>query len=252
MAPSVDELLSRPFREVIQEWPALREYLAEQGEDEAEVTQQFEEHWHAEAPDELRVVLLELLGEADEGADEEDEDSEESTGAGPLGRRRFSVEDLEEEGPNVERAGRGDALGSYGGSTLPPPTGGVGAGGPSRDSAFVDELESALQRRRPQAEEVEAEEELPAVGDTGVDLGRIDELLQLSFDEALREWPELRDYIAEQDDAAAVEQEFRENWHPEAPALMREVMEELLLGPELAKKAAEETARFAASMRSRL
>eukprot|EP00930_Biecheleria_cincta_P102521 TRINITY_DN94268_c0_g1_i1.p1 TRINITY_DN94268_c0_g1~~TRINITY_DN94268_c0_g1_i1.p1 ORF type:complete len:265 (-),score=60.63 TRINITY_DN94268_c0_g1_i1:36-788(-) len=72
---------------------------------------------------------------------------------------------------------------------------------------------------------------------------RVAQLLHLPFDEALKECGQLQLYIQEREDAESLEAEFRENWHPEAPAELRQVLEEIL-DPELAAAAADATEAF--------
>merc|ERR1719491_2209411 len=73
----------------------------------------------------------------------------------------------------------------------------------------------------------------------------IDELLGKPFDEAILEFPALREHISQQEDAEDVEEEFRQHWHPEAPVALRQVLEELL-DPAAVAANAEETADFTA------
>merc|ERR1712118_442358 len=75
----------------------------------------------------------------------------------------------------------------------------------------------------------------------------VDELLQKSFDEALRDFPALKEHISSQEDAKDVEEEFRHSWHPEAPEALRQVLEELM-DPRAAAANSKETADFMARM----
>ncbi|CAK9066095.1 ABC transporter D family member 2, partial [Durusdinium trenchii] len=64
---------------------------------------------------------------------------------------------------------------------------------------------------------------------------RVRALLQQPFDQALKACPALREYIQNRsdEDAKALEEEFREHWHAEAPLEMRQILEEIL-DPEVA------------------
>lgn len=73
--------------------------------------------------------------------------------------------------------------------------------------------------------------------------GRVEALLERPFDEALRLLPALRQHLDAQEDAADVEEEFRAAWHPEAPAELRQVLEELI-DPAAAAASAEATEAF--------
>lgn len=73
-------------------------------------------------------------------------------------------------------------------------------------------------RNRSSAEEVEESRTATSVED----------LLSQPFEEALRRCDALRKYIDEGEDAIAVKEEFRESWHSEAPAGLRQVLEEIL------------------------
>ncbi|CAJ1450409.1 unnamed protein product [Effrenium voratum] len=64
--------------------------------------------------------------------------------------------------------------------------------------------------------------------------GRVQALLNKPFDEALKDCAVLREYINSSEDSAALTQEFRENWHAEAPLPLRQLLEELL-DPEVAR-----------------
>lgn len=55
----VTSLLKMPFRAAQQACQPLRQYIDEQAD--VEVEREFEEHWHGNAPEELRHVLRELL-----------------------------------------------------------------------------------------------------------------------------------------------------------------------------------------------
>lgn len=70
-------------------------------------------------------------------------------------------------------------------------------------------------------------------GADGGDLkAQIDLLLAMPFEEALASCEALRRYIAAHEDPEGLTREFREHW-PEAPAALRQVLEELL-DPDLA------------------
>merc|ERR1712054_575342 len=71
--------------------------------------------------------------------------------------------------------------------------------------------------------------------------------LEKSFDEALRDFAPLKQHITSQEDAAEVEDEFRQSWHAEAPEALRQVLEELL-DPVAAAANAKETSNFLAQM----
>merc|ERR1712039_245233 len=71
----------------------------------------------------------------------------------------------------------------------------------------------------------------------------VDELLNQPFDTALQNNEHLRRYINEHENSKELEDEFRESWHPEAPAELRTVLEEIL-DPRRAAAAAEELQKF--------
>jgi len=72
---------------------------------------------------------------------------------------------------------------------------------------------------------------------------KVDSLLQQPFDKALTMLPALRDYVEGQEDAAAVMEEFRAAWHPEASAELRQVLEEII-DPAAAAASAAATEEF--------
>ncbi|CAE8595786.1 unnamed protein product, partial [Polarella glacialis] len=80
---------------------------------------------------------------------------------------------------------------------------------------------------------------------------RVEMLLSMPFKEALEECEELRRFVRNparpEADTKELEAEFLENWSPEAPKELRDVLEELL-DPEVADSAAEDQARFKQEM----
>lgn len=66
-------------------------------------------------------------------------------------------------------------------------------------------------------------------------LKRVMSLLSKPFDQALRDCAALKEYINSRspEEAQALEEEFREHWHLEAPLAMRQILEEVL-DPEVA------------------
>lgn len=75
---------------------------------------------------------------------------------------------------------------------------------------------------------------------------RVDVLLGMPFEEALKAFPQLQQYILEHDDAASLQKEFQQSWHPEAPRELRDVLEELL-DPEAHAAAADAAQRLEAT-----
>ncbi|CAE7446484.1 unnamed protein product [Symbiodinium microadriaticum] len=59
----VEELLCKPFDEALKHCPALAEYIQKNSskEDSGTLEKEFREHWHREAPQELRQVLEEIV-----------------------------------------------------------------------------------------------------------------------------------------------------------------------------------------------
>lgn len=212
-AGAVHALLSRPFDVALRECAPLREYLREQG-DAGELEQEFREHWHPEAPAELRQVLVELLDPAAAAAAVA---ATEAFLRDPT--QAFHSSDPSTSGPSPSS--------SPGDEPFQQNPREFSAAAAAREEFFLED------------------DEEPRSGESRepVDGASVDELLARPFDEALGECEALRRHIEEQEDAAEVREEFRQHWHPGAPSELRQVLEEVL-DPAAAAAAARAHAAF--------
>lgn len=228
---AVDTLLSQPFEQALESCAALREYIAARGEAAAELAEEFREHWHRDAPAELRQVLEELIDPAVAAASRVATEAflRDPTSALPP----FDFDGLDgSEGRGAE-------------------------GEPERRTSEMEllsgeELEAKLLRaderaanKASEAAEVAENAKAEAAADAAAEAlsRRAEALLALPFDEAMGECDALRKYVREREDSADVEIEFRTHWHLEAPSQLREVLVEVL-DPEVAAEAAAAASAF--------
>mmetsp|Transcript_9235 Transcript_9235/g.16630 ORF Transcript_9235/g.16630 Transcript_9235/m.16630 type:complete len:187 (+) Transcript_9235:43-603(+) len=98
--------------------------------------------------------------------------------------------------------------------------------------AYIKENDdpSALEAEFRRSWSPEASNELRAALNEIVGASEVDELLSLPFEEAWEQCEELRDYVETNgsDNPAALRDEFRRHWGPDAPEALREVLQELL------------------------
>eukprot|EP00419_Tripos_fusus_P058588 CAMPEP_0172917580 /NCGR_PEP_ID=MMETSP1075-20121228/198617_1 /TAXON_ID=2916 /ORGANISM="Ceratium fusus, Strain PA161109" /LENGTH=200 /DNA_ID=CAMNT_0013777075 /DNA_START=58 /DNA_END=657 /DNA_ORIENTATION=+ len=76
----------------------------------------------------------------------------------------------------------------------------------------------------------------------------VEELLSVPLEQAIQACDALRAYIEGHEDSASLREEFRESWHPDAPADLRQVLEEVI-DPEAFAAAATLEVEAAASHR---
>lgn len=208
----VDDLLGRPFQEALRLLPALRHYIETQ-EDAKELEEEFRTAWHPEAPAELRQVLEEIIdpGAFAASAAATEEFLKDPTAAFP-GEADLSMEKFDETF-HLEDLSEAD-------------------------------LRGAQQLRGESFEELPEDEEQSV---QAYACEQVDKLLHQTFDEAVRDCPALRQYIASQENAREVEEEFRQSWHVDAPEALRQVLEEIL-DPAAAATNLQETTNFMSYM----
>merc|ERR1712008_379072 len=201
MGQRVQELLSVPFEQALQACDALRAYI-DGHEDAAALREEFRESWHPDAPADLRQVLEEVI------------DPEAFAAAAA-----FEAEAAAEHAVDLP------LLAPHGGPVL-------------RDAEqpldFIHNEKRPLDIVEPQTAKPAAipmNHQFMAEDDDGTPSAnhdRLKALLALPFDQALSQCGELQRYIQGAADREALEREFRENWHVDAPDALQDVLFELL------------------------
>ncbi|CAE7224636.1 unnamed protein product [Symbiodinium sp. CCMP2592] len=202
----VEELLCKPFDEALKHCPALAEYIQKNStEDSGKLEKEFREHWHREAPQELRQVLEEIVDPEAAAANVAETEAF-------LRNRTPLVEDLLSEG--------------------------------AEQSASSDRLVVRQELSREQGLDIDHDQEDDQFADLDI-ASAVDRLLSLSFEAAMKTSVELRDYVRSpkrsKDEIADLEAEFAQNWSLEAPTELRDILEELLFPDVVASRQARES-----------
>eukprot|EP00405_Crypthecodinium_cohnii_P015293 CAMPEP_0206454218 /NCGR_PEP_ID=MMETSP0324_2-20121206/21006_1 /ASSEMBLY_ACC=CAM_ASM_000836 /TAXON_ID=2866 /ORGANISM="Crypthecodinium cohnii, Strain Seligo" /LENGTH=308 /DNA_ID=CAMNT_0053924649 /DNA_START=75 /DNA_END=1001 /DNA_ORIENTATION=+ len=245
----IEALLNLPFEDALQKCPAIKKYIDEH-EDSAELLVEFRDAWSPSAPVELRQVLEELL---DPDVAQARKESTEAFLKDPVGAiatmptppGAIGFESGLDEGPPLGMPQSSSSSGRPGrpadweieDEDVPP---GSRADPATRAAALLGDEELARARRKQKGmedmedtgldDDPEAEEAAEAT------FAKIEELLAVPFEEALKQCPELEQFLTEQEDPDEVRGEFADHWSPEAPEQLRRVLEELL-NPAIAAKA---------------
>jgi len=198
----VDEILSMPFEQALQACDSLRVYI-EGHEDAVALREEFRESWHLDAPADLRQVLEEVI------------DPEAFAAAAA-----FEVEAAAVRLVDLPLLPHGEPLMRE--AEQP-----VDLMHDEKMQLDHDETQAAKPtaipvNHQPMDEDYDNDEAFSANHD------RAKALLALPFDEALSQCGELQRYIQGADDGEALEREFQEHWHLDAPEALRDVLFELL------------------------
>eukprot|EP00933_Yihiella_yeosuensis_P078733 TRINITY_DN9054_c3_g1_i1.p1 TRINITY_DN9054_c3_g1~~TRINITY_DN9054_c3_g1_i1.p1 ORF type:complete len:317 (+),score=89.75 TRINITY_DN9054_c3_g1_i1:45-953(+) len=252
----VDALLQMSFDEALKSCQQLNEYVYGQNRDPDEVKaliEEFKVDWHPEAPAELRHVLEELLDpEAAAASAAATQALLQGTGAPILQEERpFDKSDrtLQEDGDGklIDRFLSGDGN-SDGGATLDRVSSLLtGSSGRTPTELSVEPIPAERQKWE-DLEELQEDDTYCHVDDDR----RVDELLSMSFEEALDKCEELRRYVQDpaRGEAKELTEEFRNHWGvEEAPVELRAVLRDLL-NPNAAAANAAEAEAFEKRMRA--
>lgn len=196
----LEELLRMPFDDALRRCVGLRQHISAQGTDAQSVEDEFRNHWGPSAPLLLRSVLSEVagLGTASQRYQLLGNDD------------TWTISDLDQVFGNHDgqRVGQGESLEAM-----------------EKAKMRITKLTAFL--NSPQLSTIEWGGWLP--GERTVAPATTPEaLLELPFGEALMSSRALRRYIDDQDDPDAVEREFSNDWGPDAPAALRDVLAQVL------------------------
>jgi hypothetical protein len=218
---AVDDLLHKPFEQALEENLELRKHIDEHEEPEepGAFREHFRQHWGPEAPDELREILKDVMILQRSPALPAVESTQTAEGkqvvtvSSLLGK---PFDQALQEFPPLQRYLEENETEDDPGACENEFRGHWGLEAPTDLRELLDDLLNNPTRVK------------------------VNLLFSKPFDEALKEFPELREYIKEndpEDDPGACEQEFRLHWGmEEAPADLHMLLENLLNPePEKAK-----------------